>query len=239
MLRLLAPLAVCLGLSLPAAASELSDFNAAVDAAMDHQRAALFYLRTGNPLVAEIELEGAGERWSEVMGRWGAQGPAAFSDVADWAGEMAAVEAALAGAAAAAAEGEAEAAAAALEPIGVRLSDLRQAAGVLVFADRVAEANRAMDALWVYRRQEIDWANAEQVNDLRAKTAVTAYLYRRLKQTAAPALAADPEFARMVEGTLDGLGLMWGAIDRRDAGTVVNILREIRSFDDLLWLRFG
>ena len=55
----------------PARATELSAFNAAVDAAMDRQRAALFYLRTGNPMVAEIELEGAREAWQGPGGALG------------------------------------------------------------------------------------------------------------------------------------------------------------------------
>jgi hypothetical protein len=234
-------LALALGLALaaPAAASELSDFNAAVDAAMDHRRAALFYLRTENPMVAEIELESADERWAAVVARWGETPPDAFADEADWAGELAAVGAALETAQQAAAGGDAKAAAAALEPVGPRLSRLRAEAGVIVFADRVAEANRAMDALWVYRREPIDWADAAQVDDLRARTAVTAYLYGKLKETAAADIAEDPEFARLVDGTLDALGLMWGAIDMQEETAVINILREIRSFDDLLWLRFG
>jgi hypothetical protein len=223
----------------PAAASELSEFNAAVDAAMDHRRAAQFYLHTGNPMVADLELEGARERWAEVRARWEDQGPAVFDEVADWPAELQAVAQALERAAQAAAEGNAEAAAEALEPIGPRLAELRAEAGVFVFADLVAEANAAMAALWTYRRQEIDWADTGQVDDLRAKTAVTTYLYEKLRAAAGEEVSADPEFARLVDGTLNGLGLMWGAIEREDQTTVINILREIRSFDDLLWLRFG
>lgn len=225
--------------SASARAGELADFNAAVDAATDPQRAALFYLGTGNVLVAEIELEEGVARWQTVTERWGTAPPPAFADVADWPQRLAAVGEALVAARAAAAGGDAEAAAAALRPLGSNLRALRVEAGVTVFADRVAEANHAMEALWVYRREAIDWTDAGQLNDLRAKTAVTAYLYRRLQELAAPDVAADPEFTRLVEGTLNGLDLMWGAIDRREETTVVNILREIRSFDDLLWLRFG
>lgn len=226
-------------LGTPAAAGELADFNAAVDAAMDPQRAALFYLRTGNAPVAEIELDAAAQAWQAVAAQWGETPPDAFDGVAAWPKRIAAVGDGLAAARTAAAAGDADTATDTLGPVGEAVAALRAEAGVVVFADRVAEANRAMEALWIYRREGIDWADAAQVNDLRARTAVTAYLYGELKRTAAPEVAADPEFARLVDGTLSSLALMWGAIDRQEAPTVVNILREIRSFDDLLWLRFG
>ena len=122
-----------------------------------------------------------------------------------------------------------------LAPIRSALAALRARNQVRVFSDCIDEANAAMDALWVFRKSPPAFDKPEQVNDLRAKTAVAAYLYRRCVERAPATIAEAPEFKRIMGGTLESLGRMWAAIDAADEERVISILREIRSFDRMVW----
>src|SRR5436853_478120 len=59
----------------PARADDLSDFHAAVEAAMSHHRVAAGYLRTGNIDLAVLEIEGLRAAWGKVSSL---RRPAAF-----------------------------------------------------------------------------------------------------------------------------------------------------------------
>ncbi len=223
----------------PAGAGELARFNAAVAMAYTHYRGAVFYLRTGNPAVANIELQQATALWTAEVLPFREAPPDAFGEDDAWPGLLDDVAARLEKATSATGEGLAESAAEALAPIRGSLAALRARNQVRVFSDYVDEANAAMDALWVFRQSPPDFGKPDQVNDLRAKTAVTAYLYRRCVERAPAAVAEAPEFKRIMGGTLESLGRMWSVIDAGDREAVISILREIRSFDRMLWLQFG
>ena len=170
---------ICLSLFLlataaPAGASELARFNAAVAKAYSHYRGAVFYLRTGNPAVANIELQQAAALWTSEVLPFREAPPDAFAEDAGWPGVLDDVAARLETATAATKEGLAEPATEALVPIRPTLAALRARNQVRVFSDCIDEANSAMDALWVFRKSPPDFDEPEQVNDLRAKTAVTA-----------------------------------------------------------------
>ena len=223
----------------PAGAGELARFNAAVAKAYTHYRGAVFYLRTGNPAVANVELQQAGALWTSEVLPFRNSPPDAFADDAAWPSILDDVGARLEKAKAATSQDLAEPAAEALAPIRPALAALRARNQVRVFSDCIDEANAAMDALWVFRKAPPDFGVPEQVNDLRAKTAVTAYLYRRCAEQAPADVAAAPEFKRIMGGTQESLGRMWAVIDAGDGEAVISILREIRSFDRMLWLQFG
>lgn len=235
---------ICLSLAIialaaPAGAGELARFNAAVAKAYTHYRGAVFYLRTGNPAVANIELQQAAAYWTSEVLPFRAAPPDAFAEDAAWPDVLDDVGARLEKAVAATREGLAEPATEALAQIRPALAALRARNQVRVFSDCIDEANAAMDALWVFRESPPDFGKPEAVNDLRAKTAVTAYLYRRCAEAAPSAIAEAPEFKRIMGGTLESLERMWAVIDAGDGEAVISILREIRSFDRMLWLQFG
>jgi len=235
-----ATLLLLLVATVPAAgASELARFNAAVAEAFTHYRGALFYLRTENPAVAEFELQDAVALWSEKVMPFRDAAPDAFADDPDWAATLDQVSEGLSQGHELARESDIAAAEAALQPLQAAMADLRARNGVRVFSDCIDEANAAMDALWAYRHDPPDFADSAQVNDLRAKTAVTAYLYARCHKTAPPEISAAEEFQRIMEGSLLSLSRMWPAIDAGNSEAVINILRELRSFDRMLWLQFG
>lgn len=241
MYQRVAPLVLLLLLTFapPAGASELSRFNAAVAEAYTHYRGALFYLHTGNPAVAEFELQRAIGLWSGKVMAFRDAAPDAFADDATWAPTLDEVGTRLQKARDLAQKGEAEAAEAELRPVRDALAGLRARNNVRVFSDCIDEANAAMDGLWVFRHDPPDFADPATVNALRAQTAVTAYLYARCQDEAPPEIAASPEFRRIMGGTLTSLGRLWPAIDAGNAEVVISILREVRSFDRMLWLQFG
>lgn len=234
-------LALCLlsGLATGAAASDLSRFNAAIGEADRAVRGALFYLRTGNPAVAGFELQDAVAIWNERVMAFRDAPPDAFSDETDWPALLDALASDLASAETATADSEVESAQATLTALRETLSALRARNQVRVFSDCIAEANRAMDALWVYRHEPPDFADAAAVDGLKAQTAVTAHLYRRCVAEAPAAIAEDPSFTRITEGAITSLDRLFPVIREGNPEGVINLLRELRSFDRMLWLEFG
>ena len=233
---------LCLAMTVvaaPAAAGELARFNAAVAKAYINYRGAVFYLRTGNPAVANVELVQAADLWRAEVLPFGDSPPDAFAEDPEWPRILKDIGSRLEKAKAATQEGLTDPAAEVLAPIRGSLAALRARNQVRIFSDCIDEANAAMDALWVFRKRPPDFARPAEVNDLRAKTAVTAYLYRRCAEQAPAEVATAPEFKRIIGGTLESLDRMWAVIDAGDAETVISILREIRSFDRMLWLQFG
>lgn len=224
----------------PAWASNLSSFNAAVAAAYDHYRAAAFYLRTGNPAVAGFELAEAAQRWSDAVMPFAKTPPDAFADDPAFAADLADIMARLGKAdALLASGGDAESAADMLDPIRDRLAELRRRNGVIVFSDHVDAANAAMDRLWVYRHEPPDWADPAARAALTGATAVTIHLYDRLRELAPPETAENAEFQRIMKGALASLAGLWEQIQLADEERVISYLRELRSFDRILWLQFG
>lgn len=236
--RMLA-LLLCLLLPLPAAASDLSRYNAAVERAYGHYRSAAFYLHNGNPAVANLELQDGLEIWREQVLPFRTSPPDAYADDRAFGEVLEEVAARLQKAEALSADGEVEPAAAQLRPIGPQLGELRARNGQRVFADCVADANAAMDELWAFRDARLDFEERTQVNALRYAASVTHFLYRRCQEEAPDPMASTPEFRRIVGGAVASLESLPEAIDEADAQRVVNLLRELRSFDRLFWLTFG
>ncbi len=237
--RFILVLVTSLALVRPADASDLAAFNAAVGKAYSHFRGSVFYLRTGNPAVANIELQQAASAWTAEVMPFRAAPPDAFGDDAQWSAVLLEVSERLAKAESLTRSGAIEPAEAELLPIRPTLAALRARNNVRVFSDCIDEANAAMDRLWVFRYEPPDFSVPAQVNKLKAETAITAYLYRRCQAEAPAEIASTPEFTRIMEGTIRSLARMWDAIDQGNEEAVISILREVRSFDRMLWLQFG
>ncbi len=221
------------------AASDLARFNAAVAESYAPYRSALFYLRTGNPAVANLEIQEALERWRATVLPFGAAPPDAYADDPAFDAVLEEVAVHLQKAEALSASGAVEPAGRELEPVRERLGALRARNGQRVFSDCVDDANAAMDRLWEFRDATLDFADRAQVNALRHAASITLFLYRRCREQAPDALAGEAEFGRIVGGAIASLETLPEAIDEADAERVVNLLRELRSFDRLFWLNFG
>ncbi|NNG05639.1 MAG: hypothetical protein HKM95_16270 [Inquilinus sp.] len=223
----------------PARAADLADFLAETGAAYEHYRQTMFYLRTGNPAVAEFDLQLMRDKWAALEETYAADPPAPFSADPGFAATVSAVARAIDGGIANVATEDAEAARAALAPIRGLLGDLRRRNGLYTLSDCVDEFSASAEALWVYRHAPPDFADPEAVNGLRRAAAVAGFLLGRCRAMAAPAHGAAEEFQALFDGAKASASSLWPAIDAGDTQRVINILREFRSFDQMIYLRYG
>lgn len=222
-------LSAALALAGPARADDLSDFNAAVEAAMSHHRVASGYLRTGNIDLAALEIEGMREAWAKVST---VPRPAAFRDKERYTSTMLEIAAQLIGTTLVLNMGRPDVAGESLDKIRKQLSELRRQNGVTVLADCVLDANIAMDALFVHDKNP-DWDSVSAGSQSYAST------LQRCDGMAPPAIRAAPEFRRLIDGALASLAQARQAAEARDGDLLHRLLIELRSFDNLLAFRYG
>jgi hypothetical protein len=212
-----------------ALADDLADFNRAVEVAMSHHRAAAGYLRTGNIELATREIDGLREGWAKVSTL---PRPATFRNEERYTSTILQVAAQLVGVSLVLNLGRPDVARESLDKIRKMLSDLRRENGVTVLADCVLDANVAMDALFATDRQP-DWESAAAGGNSYGAT------LRRCDGMAPRAIHDHAEFRRLIDGALASLAQFPKTIERRDADLLHRLMMELRSFDDLLALRYG
>lgn len=213
----------------PAAADDLSDFNAAVETAMSHHRVALGYLRTGNVDLAALEVEGLREAWAKVSTL---RRPAAFRSQERYLSTMLETAAALIGVKLVLDMGRADVARETLEQIRASLSALRRENGVTVLADCVLDANVSMNALYALDGKG-DWESVAAGAESYAAT------LRRCDGMAPVDVRNRAEFRRLIDGGLASLAQVPKAAETRDSELLHRLLIELRSFDNLLAFRYG
>lgn len=222
-----------------ARAAEPAEFNAAVEQASAHNRVAIGYLRTGNTELAALEIERMRAAWAAVTGRFG-RPPEAFAGVAQlYTNTLLDVSTRLVAASLLLDSGRPEAAGASLDGIRAGLAQLRKAAGVIVLADCVRDANATMDALMIYNDRALDWSKAGVNADLTDKARRYDDNLTQCDGIASQATRNNPEFRRLIDGAKASLGLVAKSIETRDADLLHRVLIELRSFDNLLAFRFG
>ena len=134
--------------SLPLAANPLSDFNAKVSEAYSGYRAAMNYLRTGNPGLASLELSAAVDGWQAVERTYMSDPPAEFVKDDTFAATLSNVGKALNSGLDKSADGDMETAQEVLLPVRGMLYALRQRNGVRAYADCITDMNTVMDRLY-------------------------------------------------------------------------------------------
>ena len=222
-----------------AAAGDLADFNAAVEATSAHNRVAIGYLRTGNTDLASLELDRLRAAWSQLNARFAGKRPDAFDGNALYGATLVNISARLVAADIMLNAGRADAARNSLNAIRGDLAELRQSAGIVVLADCVRDANGVLDALMVYNDRALDWSQSETRFGIANKASIYGYLLDRCDAIAGTTVRNSPEFRRLVDGAKAGLELIPKAIATRDGDLLHRILIELRSFDNLLAFRFG
>jgi len=216
--------------AVPAVADPATDaFHAAVADAYRHYREAMHYHETGNTELAELALDQFVEAWKGIAARYADKPPPAYAQDAAFAETLAAIEAK-----AMSAVGSAPAEVLlALGPIRGDLALFRKRNNQQTFSDCIDAMNAAFDRLWEYRRKP---PTARQLPAFVAATQTTAARYRQCLEQAPPALRDSAEFRRMMEGALASFARLEAATE---AELIVSLLRELHSFDKLIWLRFG
>ena len=233
--------AACLALVFAAGAAvadDLSDFNAAVEKAESHNRAAIGYLRTGNVDLASLEIDRLRDAWGVLQQRFAGNRPQAF-DGNHYVTAMTDIAMRLITADMMLKSGHPDVARRSLEAIRGDLYDLRKSADVTVLADCIRDANTAMDALMVYNDRALDWTKAETRDGVASKASRYAAILDRCDDLAGDAVRKAPEFRRLVDGARASLTLIPKAIATRDGDLLHRVLIELRSFDNLLAFRYG
>jgi len=240
MLRLFATFFVVIFLAAgPARADTEGAFHAKINEAYAGYRAATSYLRTGNPGLASLEIAGALDTWREVMVTYGDNPPPAYAKDAQLADTLSAIGKRLETALGAAESGDAEQATESLTPVRDMIYDLRKRNGVRLYADCITELNRAVEPLYKHRHKAPDLGNPAVRRQLVSESETYAALLKDCRGMAPAAYTGDAEFIRLFDGTRNSIQSMFPAIDSGDPNRVINVLRELRSFDRIIYFRFG
>lgn len=219
----------------PARADELSDFNAAAEAAEAHNRVAVGYLRTGNNDLASLEIDRLREAWGKV----GAVKRPAVFDGKLYVAMLTDASMRLITADMLLNSGRPDNARQALEAIRSDLYNLRKSAGIVTLSDCIRDSSAVMDALMVYNDREFDWSKAQTAAQVTEKSTAYENTLDRCNAIASDAVRKEPEFRRLIDGAKEGLALVPQAVKTRDTTLLHRVLIQLRSFDNLLAFRFG
>lgn len=222
-----------------AQASDLSDFNAAVAEAFGPYRTAHSYLRTQNYDAAAFELEAMIAAWETLESRFLAAAPDAFSDDPAFGPDIERIGDDAQAALAQIDSGDGEAARALILPLHGVMGDLRRRNGVYILQDCLADFSGAMDTLWVYRHDMPDLEQREAQVEVISRIAVVEHEAQRCEAMASEELRQDPEFRRLFDLFYDSMGPIRNAVLERSPARIINVLREWRSAQRLIFFRFG
>ncbi len=214
-------------------------FDSTISEAYTGYRAATSYLRTGNPGLASLEAAGALDALKEAIVKYGDMPPSAYAKDSTFKQTLSDIRDRLEKGLAEAEEGNTKAAAGTLAPVRDMLYELRKRNGVRLYADCITELNRAMEPLFRHRHETPDLANADVRAQVTAESRTYEDLLNDCRSMAPESYEDDVEFKRLFDGTLESVQSMYPAIDSGEPGRVINVLRELRSFDRIIYFRFG
>jgi hypothetical protein len=222
-----------------ARADNLALFTGALDDVATHNRLAIEYLGDNKGALAIAEIDRMKQAWSVFAERFGGDRPDRLRDSQLYATALVDVPTRIVTAMIMVNFGRPDIAANSLQAIRQEFSAVRRTAGIDVLADRVLDANGAMDALAEFRRQPPDWDNPDTATDIARK----ADNYRALIghcDISAPALVrAAREFRRLVDGIAASLALVRRALADHDTVLLDRAIMELQAFDHWLAFRYG
>lgn len=217
----------------------LEDFLSDKQNAYRYYRSAWFYLRTGNLDLAALELGTFSQGWEEIRSRFAAVPPGPFADDPQWREDLADIASLAAAGMAALEAADPDAAKASLAAIPRIMADMRARNGVVTFSDAVEGLTRAMDSLWRYRHEMANFDDPKIRTELSKGIERLRAAFDRLRDDAPDEIAFDDRFLNLVSGSDAAVNRLEQAVAAQDQTTLVNALRELRSFERLLWLNFG
>jgi len=226
-------------LGAPALADDAAAFDAAVTEAYRPFRTGLFYARSGNTDLAGLEFSAAQDAWAAITDKYKAAPPAAYAKDARWQADMAAITGMLAEAIRLLDAGKGKEAHDAALPVADVLSGLRTRNSRAGYSDCVLELTKKMDGLFRWRHQPPDFKKQGQAQKAMQEALDYRDHLRRCRAMAPATAAQDPDFKRLYDGADASISSMPPALERKDALGVVNVLRELRSFDRILFFKLG
>ncbi len=220
-------------------ADEVSSFNDAIERVNQPYKSALFYLRTGNAGVAGLELDTARSAWTSVAEKYGKAPPKPLAKDPKWPTTLQDVSKAFDAGAKLATEGQSKEARSALLPIRELLHQMRRRNGLRVMADCVYDLNAFMDVLYHWRRNPADF-NDPAVRK-KATTASNKYIdqLKLCRSEASAELEANPDFKSVMDGAAKSAASLLKPIENKQPNAFINVLRELKSFDVIIFVRWG
>ncbi|VAV97929.1 hypothetical protein MNBD_ALPHA08-53 [hydrothermal vent metagenome] len=109
-----------------------------------------------------------------------------------------------------------------------------------VFDDCIWELNKRGPALWRFRKNAPDLGDQQQSQAVGKAAAEYLEQLDKCDEMAAPETKSDGSFQRLVKGARTSLKRFPAEVlDAKDGGLLFRFIIELRSFDRLLYLRFG
>lgn len=225
--------------TVPAQANAIDAFNADVSKAYAAYRSASSYLRTGNPGIASLELSDASDVWAKISAKYAATPPRPYKKDAYFNETLSRVARMLAKGRDLAEDGDAKASLKTIRPVRGLIYDLRKRNGIRLYADCVTELNRAMEPIYVHRRIIPDLYNDSLHVQITNESRTYQNLLQECRALASESYTSDQEFIRLFDGTMESIISIFPAIESRMPQRVINVIRELRSFDRIIYFKFG
>jgi hypothetical protein len=235
----MACLVMILAVSAVARASDLTDFNTAVEAAEAHNRAAIADLGASNVALAARELGQLRTAWRALDDRFAGKPPDVFKGNHYYGIAMTDISARLVTANLMINSGHPHVAREALQALRNDLYNLRKSAGILVLSDCIRDSGTVLDALMVYDTDKLDWNNPQIRADIAAKGAGYGHALDRCDAMAGTSGRNKDDFRRLIDGARKSVALIAKAIATHDGKLLRHIFDQLRAFDKGLEARFG
>ncbi len=126
-----------------------------------------------------------------------------------------------------------------LRPIRILLHESRQRAGIVTLADRILALSAVMEVLWPERRNLPDAAGKTERNRFRDMVGALNRAFADIRKHAPAAVAADPSYRRLMAKAEKSMPLLIRSVESGNKVLFLNILRELRSVERLLYFNFG
>jgi len=215
------------------------DFKTAYDDAYSDYREAFFHARTGNTPVAAIALDDFIVKWSVLVGQFADNPPPEFVDDDTWKRTLQEILTRAEDGLNALDVDDPGTARQAINPIRTIVGDLRRRNDVVTKSDTVDALSAAMELLARYRKEVRDMDNIEAITAVREQAVIVEALFEKCRAEAAPGIAADAEFLRLVDGAAESMAKLWQALETKDTFLFRVAIGELRSYERIMFLRFG
>lgn len=230
---------VCATGAIAADPQPLRAFERALDAVQEPFRVSASYARTGNTVLAVIEIEEAIAVFNQTIQPFAATPPDWFSADDGFAKSLTALRDSLIAMQEAGSEGNAEKMVARAETYRAAVTALHLRSGLYTFRDCAFDLTATMDTIWDYR----DDPQTLVQPDMRARVATAAgalaATVRRCDGLASDAARAEPSYARLMGGMIESLIPLDESIAAGDFPRFLNVIREQRSLERLIFFNFG
>ena len=232
--RLITAAALTLAFVGSASAGPVADFETAMRGAYADYRAALFTTNAGNPEAAVKAVDAFQQKWAALVAANEAAPPQYVDDPA-YAATLAKVAAITDAAAGEVAAGKLPKAHETLEAIRFQIGGLHERNGIVGFSDRMNAYHAKMEEVL---GKDYGGFDAAGLGALREDAAVLAYLAADIKAYP-PAEAADPAYAKLLDGMTDSVTKLSQAARSGDAAAAKAALGNLKAPYSKLFLKFG